>query len=92
LKTCKSRESEDTPHQGPSQAAWIDFRIALWRGVQPRAILRHVVRQGRSIMSNDAFRMNRFTLRFADAAVEAAYSAEHARKSVRPIRIVSGPA
>jgi hypothetical protein len=43
-------------------------------------------------MSNDAFRMNRFTLRFADAAVEAAYSAEHARKSVRAIRIVSGPA
>ena len=39
-------------------------------------------------MSDDAFRMNRFTLRFADAAVEAAYAEEHARKSVRPIRIV----
>ena len=39
-------------------------------------------------MSDDAFRMNRFTLRFADAALEAAYSEEHARKSVRPFRIV----
>ena len=38
-------------------------------------------------MSADVFRMNRFTLRFVDAAVEAAYAAEHARKSVRPVRI-----
>ena len=38
-------------------------------------------------MNDDVFRMNRFTLRFVDAAVEAAYAAEHARKSVRQIRI-----
>jgi hypothetical protein len=38
-------------------------------------------------MSDDALRMNRFTLRFADAAVEAAYAEEHARKAVRPVRI-----
>ena len=34
--------------------------------------------------------MNRLTLRFADAAMEAAYAEEHARKSVRPIRILLG--
>jgi len=39
-------------------------------------------------MNDGAFRMNRLTLRFADAAEEAAYAEEHARKSVRPIRIV----
>jgi hypothetical protein len=39
-------------------------------------------------MNGNALRMNRFTLRFADAAVEGAYAEEHARKSVRPIRIL----
>jgi class 3 adenylate cyclase len=39
-------------------------------------------------MRDDAFRMNRFTLRFADPAAEAAYAAEHARKAVRPVRIL----
>ncbi|MEK6245535.1 MAG: adenylate/guanylate cyclase domain-containing protein [Pseudomonadota bacterium] len=38
-------------------------------------------------MSDDALRMNRLTLRFASAVVEAAYAEEHARKAVRPIRI-----
>ena len=39
-------------------------------------------------MNDDALRMDRLTLRFAGAAVEAAYAEEHARTSVRPIRIV----
>ena len=38
-------------------------------------------------MNADAFRMNRFTLRFAGADVEAAYAQEQARKAVRPVRI-----
>jgi len=38
-------------------------------------------------MDNDAFRMNRFTLRFAGADVEAAFAEEQARKAVRPVRI-----
>ena len=32
-------------------------------------------------------RMNRFTLRFADAEMEAAFADEQARKAVRPARI-----
>ena len=39
-------------------------------------------------MNDDAFRMNRFTLRFAGPAAEAAYAAEHARKALRPVRIL----
>lgn len=39
-------------------------------------------------MSDDGFRMHRFTLRFADAAAEATYAEEHARKSVRTFRIL----
>jgi class 3 adenylate cyclase len=38
-------------------------------------------------MNADAFRMNRFTLRFAGADVEAAFAHEQARKAVRPVRI-----
>lgn len=38
-------------------------------------------------MDADAFRMNRFTLRFAGADMEAAFADEQARKAVRPIRI-----
>ena len=38
-------------------------------------------------MNAGAFRMNRFTLRFAGADVEAAYAQEQARKAVRPVRI-----
>ena len=44
----------------------------------------------RQITSDDAFRMSRFTLRFTDAAMEAVYAEEHARKSVRPFRVVLG--
>jgi class 3 adenylate cyclase len=45
---------------------------------------------GRDHPVSDAnpYRMSRLTLRFADAAVEAAYADEHARKSVRPFRIL----
>ena len=39
-------------------------------------------------MSANPFRMNRFTLCFADAAVETAYAEEHARTSLRQIRIM----
>jgi class 3 adenylate cyclase len=38
-------------------------------------------------MDADAFRMNRFTLRFAGADMEAAFADEQARKAVRPVRI-----
>ena len=38
-------------------------------------------------MKPDAARMNRFTLRFADADLEKAFAEEQARKSLRPIRI-----
>jgi len=38
-------------------------------------------------MSDDAFLMNRFTLRFAGADAEAAFADEQARKAVRPVRI-----
>lgn len=38
-------------------------------------------------MDDHAFRLNPVTLRFANAHAEAAYAAEHARKSLRPIRI-----
>ncbi len=38
-------------------------------------------------MNDDTFRMNRFTLRFAGADMEAAFAAEQARKAVRPVRI-----
>ena len=39
-------------------------------------------------MTTDAaMRMNRFTLRFADAEMEAAFADEQARKAVRPVRI-----
>jgi class 3 adenylate cyclase len=38
-------------------------------------------------MSADAFRMNHFTLRFADADAETAFADEQARKAVRPVRI-----
>jgi class 3 adenylate cyclase len=39
-------------------------------------------------MHDDAFRMDPLTLRFADRAAEAAYAAEHARKALRPVRIL----
>ena len=38
-------------------------------------------------MADDALRMNRLSLRFADARVEASFAEEHAQKSLRPIRI-----
>jgi len=38
-------------------------------------------------MNDDALRMNRFTLRFAGADIEAAFADEQARKAVRPVRI-----
>jgi hypothetical protein len=38
-------------------------------------------------MNTDSTHMNRLTLRFADAAMEAAFAEEQARKSLRPIRI-----
>jgi class 3 adenylate cyclase len=38
-------------------------------------------------MNADAFRMDRFTLRFTSADVEAAFAEQQARKAVRPIRI-----
>ena len=38
-------------------------------------------------MKPDTARMNRFTLRFADADLEKAFAEEQARKSLRPIRI-----
>ena len=38
-------------------------------------------------MHGDAFRMNRFTLRFAGADVEAAYAEEQARKAHGPFRV-----
>ena len=38
-------------------------------------------------MNADTFRMNRFTLRFADADSETAFADEQARKAVRPVRI-----
>ncbi len=38
-------------------------------------------------MSDDAFRMNRFTLRFAGVDMEAAFADDQARKAVRPVRI-----
>ena len=38
-------------------------------------------------MNADTFRMNRFTLRFADADNETAFADEQARKAVRPVRI-----
>ena len=38
-------------------------------------------------MNPDAFRMNRFTLRFAGADAETAFADEQARKAVRPVRI-----
>ena len=41
-------------------------------------------------MTADAFRMNRFTLRFAGADMEVAFADEQARKAVRPVRITVG--
>ena len=38
-------------------------------------------------MNSEALRMNRFTLRFAGADIEAAFAEEQARKAVRPVRI-----
>ena len=38
-------------------------------------------------MDADAFRMNRFTLHFAGADMEAAFEDDQARKAVRPVRI-----
>ncbi len=38
-------------------------------------------------MKTDAARMNRLTLRFTDAKLEASFAEEQARKSLRPIRI-----
>ena len=38
-------------------------------------------------MTVDAYRMNRFTLRFVDAVKEATFAEEQARKAVRPVRI-----
>jgi class 3 adenylate cyclase len=38
-------------------------------------------------MTDAAMRMNRFTLRFAGADMEAAFADEQARKAVRPVRI-----
>ena len=38
-------------------------------------------------MNDEALRMNRFTLRFADVDIEAAFADEQARKAVRPVRI-----
>jgi class 3 adenylate cyclase len=38
-------------------------------------------------VNDNAFRMNRFTLRFAGADMEAAFAEEQARKAVRPVRI-----
>ena len=38
-------------------------------------------------MADDALRMNRLSLRFADVRVEASYVKEQAQKSLRPIRI-----
>ena len=38
-------------------------------------------------MNDEALRMSRFTLRFAGADVEAAFTEEQARKAVRPVRI-----
>lgn len=38
-------------------------------------------------MSDDAALMNRYSLRFADAGLEASFAEEHARKSQRPLRI-----
>ena len=40
-------------------------------------------------MSNDTARMNRFSLRFADADLEASFAEEQARKSQRLLRLVS---
>ena len=40
-------------------------------------------------MSDDAARMNRFSLRFADVGLEASFAEEQARKSQRPLRLVS---
>lgn len=40
-----------------------------------------------SLIANDPFRMNRLTLRFADADAEAVFVDEQARKAVRPVRI-----
>ena len=37
-------------------------------------------------MNDEALRMNRFTLRFADAGVDAAFAEEQARKAVKPFR------
>ncbi len=39
-------------------------------------------------MNADTARMNRLTLRFADAGLEQAFAEEQAKKSLRPIRIV----
>lgn len=41
-------------------------------------------------MNADTARMNRFTLRFADAKLEQTFAEEQARKSLRPIRIAMG--
>ena len=38
-------------------------------------------------MVDDTIRMNRFSLRFSDAQIEASFVEEQARKSLRPIRI-----
>lgn len=38
-------------------------------------------------MTAESARMNRLTLRFADAGLEKAFTEEQARKSLRPIRI-----
>ena len=38
-------------------------------------------------MTDDALRMNRLSLRFADAGVEDSFAVAHAQKSLRPNRI-----
>ena len=43
--------------------------------------------QPKRLRGEDALRMNRLTLRFADAALESAYAQEQARKAIRPVRI-----
>ncbi len=39
-------------------------------------------------MGDDALRMNRFSLRFADPGLEAAFTSDQVRKVLRPVRVV----
>ena len=38
-------------------------------------------------MGDDALRMNRFSLRFADPGLEAAFTADQVRMALRPARV-----